>query len=211
MRGKPCGAWLSGRFRARMRPLAFDRTRDGYPSVTRITHCYAFIAVHPVFAGRYPGGDATHRIVMPGLRIGEATPTSWCRTHAEAWGRTDGPVNDGEEACRGSVRANRVRPPAAGHGPNYSRRRPSTGRTTAAGGRPRAELQPPAAVHGPKHSRRRPSTGRTTAAGGRPRAELQPPAAVHRPKLQPAGGRSGCLTDSCWYGAADRNPLRPVP
>jgi hypothetical protein len=84
MRGKPCGAWLSGRFRARIRPLAFDRTGDGYPSVTRITHCYAFIAVRPAPAVRRPDGDATHRIVTPGLRIGEATPTSWCRIHAEA-------------------------------------------------------------------------------------------------------------------------------
>ena len=36
---------------------------------------------------------------------------------ARALGRTDGPVNDGEEACRGRVRANRVPQPAAVHGP----------------------------------------------------------------------------------------------
>ena len=74
MREKPCGTWLSGRFRPRMRPLAFDRTGAGYPSVTRITHCYAFIAVRPALTVRRSGGDAITAWALVPPTPNELTP-----------------------------------------------------------------------------------------------------------------------------------------
>jgi hypothetical protein len=52
MPGKPCAAWLSGGFRARNTVPRLGSTRDGYSSVTRITHCDAFIAVGTVLVAR---------------------------------------------------------------------------------------------------------------------------------------------------------------
>jgi hypothetical protein len=52
MPGKPCGAWVSGGFRARNTVPRLGGTSDGYSSVTRITHCDAFIAVGTVLVAR---------------------------------------------------------------------------------------------------------------------------------------------------------------